>query len=136
LSRRNQRLVHRHDPRLGIAYEHQLEARPELEKVLVHVPGSDAALVAGQLLDLADRPGAVFFWLGRDHQPGVRQAGELAQVLVVPGNHELADRRDQRIIAHDGRDGFQEYAFAVAARPIEEIEVLGAFRQPVPARCA
>ena len=72
------------------------------KKPLVHVAGGDAALVAGELLDLADRPGAVFLRLGRDHQPGVRQAGELAQVLVVPRDHELADRRDQGVVAHDG----------------------------------
>jgi hypothetical protein len=67
----------------GIPDKHQLEARQN-SKVLMHVAGGNTAFVAGELLDLADRPAAVFLRLGRDHQPGVRQAGELAQVLVMP----------------------------------------------------
>ncbi len=59
-----QRLVDGGNARLGIADEYQFEARPELEKPLVHVAGGDAALVAGEQLDLADRPGAVFLRLG------------------------------------------------------------------------
>ena len=68
---------------LAVADECQFEARPELEKALVHVAGGDLALVAGQLLDLADRPGAVFLRLACDHEAGISQAGELAQVRLV-----------------------------------------------------
>ena len=78
-----QRVVDGGNARLGIADEYQFEARPEFEKALVHVAGGDAALVAGELLDLADRPGAVFLRLAGDHQPGVGQARQLAQVGLV-----------------------------------------------------